>query len=75
MSKLSELLDDVMDLDDVEITEDTTARDVEDWDSLSNVRLMVTIERAFGISFTNAEIEGFGRVGDIIDLIQKKTSA
>ncbi|MGI9394424.1 MAG: acyl carrier protein [Boseongicola sp.] len=69
---LSEIFEDVMDLDDVELTDSTTADDVEEWDSLSHVRLVVAVEREWDISFTNAEIEGFRRVGDLISAIEVK---
>lgn len=71
----SEILEDVMDVEDIALTDDTTADDVEEWDSLSHVRLIVAIERKYGIKFTNTEIAGLQRVKDIIDLIETKTAA
>jgi len=56
--KLTAVFQDVMDRDDIVLTHNTTAKDVEEWDSLSHIRLMVAIEKAFGVRFTNAEIEG-----------------
>ncbi|MHA4875364.1 acyl carrier protein, partial [Enterococcus faecium] len=55
------------------ITPETTADDVEEWDSLSHIRLIVAVERAFGIKFANAEIESLENVGDLIGAIDKKT--
>lgn len=66
---------DVFDDDDLVITPETTADDVEEWDSLSHIRLIVAVERAFGIKFANAEIESLENVGDLIDAIDKKTGS
>lgn len=70
--KFVEIFSDVMDIDDVELTDATTADDVAEWDSLSHVRLMVAVERGFALKFTNAEIEGFKCVGDLINAIAAK---
>ena len=64
---------DVFDIDQLSITEATTAHDIEEWDSISHIRLIVAIERAFKIRFTNAEIEGLKDVGDLINSIDAKT--
>lgn len=72
---LTELLEDVMDVEGVALHDDTTADDIEEWDSLSHVRLMVAIERKYGIKFTNTEIAGMQRVKDIVDLIEGKVAA
>lgn len=72
--ELVDIFEDVMDADDVELTDETTANDVEEWDSLSHVRLIIAIERQYGIKFSNAEIEGLKKFGDIVTLIQSKTA-
>lgn len=71
---LREIMVDVFDVDDVEITRATTAEDVEEWDSLSHVRLVVAVERKFGFKFKNSEIEGLKSVGDLVDLIEAKAA-
>lgn len=63
---------DIMDLDDPTLTAATSAHDYEEWDSLSHVRLLVALEREFAIKFTNAEIESFDNVGDLVDAINRK---
>jgi acyl carrier protein len=65
----------VMDVDPSELSEDSTGDDVEEWDSLSHVRLVVAIERKFDTRFSNSEIEAIKSVRDIIDNIMKKASA
>jgi acyl carrier protein len=70
-----ETLIDVLDLDDLEITTATTAEDIEEWDSLSHVRLIVAIERKFGIRFQNSEIGSLMNVGDLVRLIEARRAA
>ena len=72
IQRVSDIMMDVFDIDELSITEATTARDVKQWDSLSHIRLMVAIERAFKIRFTNAEIESLKDVGDLISSIDAK---
>lgn len=64
---------DVFDVDDLQINDSTTAQDIEEWDSLSHIRLIVAIEQHFGIKFTSLEVEGFKSVGDLVAAIRKKT--
>jgi acyl carrier protein len=49
-----------------------TADDVSEWDSLSHVRLMLTIERVFRIKFTASQVGNLKNVGDLMDLLQSK---
>ena len=72
IQRVRDIMMDVFDIDQLSITEATTAHDIKQWDSLSHIRLMVAIERAFKIRFTNAEIESFKNVGDLISSIDAK---
>ncbi len=72
LETVKEIMVDVFDLDDIEINESTTAEDVEEWDSLSHIRLMVAIERKYGFKFTNSEIESLSNVGDLVKMIKTK---
>ncbi len=72
LSQLTRIFEDVMDVDDVTLTDESTAADFEEWDSLSHVRFMVSIERAFKVKFTTAEVEGMKKLGDMINLLEKK---
>lgn len=69
---IRDIMADVLDIDAAGIGPDTSAEDVEEWDSLSHIRLMVAIERHFGITFENAEIAGLKNVGELISLIDAK---
>lgn len=71
---LNGIFADVLDLDEVALAETTTAEDIEEWDSLSHIRLVVSIERHYGIKFSNAEIEGLRSVGDLVDRILAKAA-
>jgi acyl carrier protein len=66
---------DVLDVDDLQIDERTTGEDVEEWDSLRHVRLMIAIEKKFGIRFRNAEIEALQNIGDLVGAIDAKVAA
>jgi len=69
------LMIDIFDVDDIQINHNTVASDIEEWDSLSQVRLMVSVERSFKIRFDNAEIESLKNVGDLVKAIAAKVSA
>ena len=73
-TRLNEVFRDVFDDEGLTVADTTTASDVEGWDSLAHVNLIVAVERAFGVSFTTKEIGGLGNVGDIVRLIETKTS-
>jgi acyl carrier protein len=72
LEQLTEIMRDVFDDDDIKPTETMTANDVEGWDSLSHIRLMVSIEKRFNIKFTNAEVEKLRNVGDLLKAIDAK---
>ena len=74
LPQLREIMIDVFDADDLQITPATNAEDIEEWDSLSHVRLVVAVERKFGFKFTNSEIESLKTVGDLARLIETKTA-
>jgi len=76
LAEIRTIMADVFDIDLAEdsVNPETTAKDVEGWDSLSHIRLIVAIERKFKVKFRNAEIEGLKRVGDLVALIEEKTA-
>ena len=63
---------DVLDNDDVQLTELTTAADVEDWDSLNHIQLIVAIEKKMKIRFKSDEIRSWQNIGGLIDSIVPK---
>lgn len=72
VTRVRDIMSDVFDLDELHITRETTAEDIEEWDSLSHIRLVVAVERAFGVKFSNSEIEGLANVGELVDVIKQK---
>ena len=69
VARLTAIMRDIFDDDEVEYRDDLTADDVSGWDSLSHVRFLVAVEKAFGLRFTSAEIDGFKNVGEVLDVI------
>lgn len=54
------------------ITEETASTDIEQWDSMNHVILISTIEKEFNVSFDLMEVIGITKIGDFIDLIEKR---
>ncbi|HEU4632227.1 MAG TPA: acyl carrier protein [Gemmatimonadaceae bacterium] len=55
--------------DELQVTRETTARDVAAWDSVSNVELLVALEYAFGVRFRTGEMASLRNVGELVDVI------
>lgn len=72
LAEVQVIFQDVLDNEDIELTTETVADDIEEWDSLSNIQLIVAIEKHFQIKFTSKEILTWQNVGDMIDCISTK---
>jgi len=72
LAQVQDVFREELEVDDLVLTDETTADDVEEWDSLSHVQLVVALEKSFGIKFTSREILSWNNVGDLIDCIEKK---
>lgn len=70
--KLQEIFRDIFEDNEIILREDMTAEDIEDWDSLTHIQLIESIESAFKISFTLQEVSELNNVGEFIALTQKK---
>lgn len=70
--KLTQVFREVFDEDTLVLTDEMTADDVDAWDSLSHVNLMIAIEIAFGIEFKQNEIQSFANVGELRQSIEEK---
>ena len=75
LERLTPIFRDIFDDEEIIITFDTSAKDIEDWDSLSQIRLVAAIEKEFGIKFKFGELNSLRNVGEMIDVINKKISA
>jgi acyl carrier protein len=75
-SALQEVFRRVFDDDELSITETTTAADINGWDSMAHINLIIAIEKQFGISFSATEIAQLGRrgqnVGSMMQLLAVK---
>jgi acyl carrier protein len=71
-AQLNGVFRDVFDDNALEIFEEMTAKDVEDWDSLNHINLVVAVERSFRVRLTTREVSALEKVGDLIDLLGKK---
>ncbi len=69
---LSEIFNDVFMRDDMKLTPELSARDVEGWDSFKQIEILVSVEERFGIKLNTREIDGLGNVGDLARVISEK---
>jgi acyl carrier protein len=74
-ARLSEVFESVFDDDSIQLTPALTAKDVDGWDSLTHIRLLLTVERSFKVKFSTTEIGKLENVGGLVALIQKKLKA
>ena len=70
--KMNEIFRRVFDDETIELEDDTNADDIEDWDSLEQINLIVAIENEFGMMFDMAEVAELANVGEMVDLILSK---
>ena len=70
--KLNEVFRDVFDDEEITVNDETTADDIEDWDSLSHIQMIVAIEKTFKLKFNSREVMKWDNVGEMVDTIMKK---
>ena len=75
LNEVNDIFIDVLDNAEIKINRETTADDIEEWDSLTHIQLVVAIEKHFKIRFTAAEINSFQNVGEMCVGIHKKLAA
>ncbi len=74
LDKMKKIFADYFDDDNLNITRDTNANDIEDWDSIAQVGLILSIEKIFSIQFSSGEVENLQNIGEMVDLISAKTN-
>ena len=74
LAELTPIFRKELDNDSINLTREITANDIEEWDSLTHIQLVVALEKHFKIKFTSSEIQGFKNVGEICDAIAYKVS-
>lgn len=72
LREVNKIFIDVLDEDNIVLNRDTIADDIEEWDSLTHIQLVVAIEKHFQIKFTSSEIQRFKNVGEMCDSIAAK---
>lgn len=72
LKRIQAIFQDVLDNEDIELNAETTAENIEEWDSLSHIQLIVAIEKEFKIKFTSKEILSWKNVGEMIECIMFK---
>jgi acyl carrier protein len=73
-NRLTKVFRTVFDNDSIELIPELTADDVDEWDSLSHMNLMIAIELEFDIEFEQNEVLNFANVGELMAGIQAKTA-
>ncbi|NCU05646.1 MAG: acyl carrier protein [Chitinophagaceae bacterium] len=72
LKQINSIFIEVLDNPDIVLTEGTNADDVEEWDSLNHIQLVVEVEKTFSLRFTALEIQSWNTVGEMIDSILAK---
>jgi acyl carrier protein len=75
IAQLNPIFKDVLDNNDITVNYNTIAADVEEWDSLTHIQLVVAIEKHFKIRFKSGEITGFKNVGEMCEAIKLKLAS
>ena len=68
-TRLTNVFRDVFDDDGIQLSRETTAADIEDWDSLEHINLMAAVESEFGIRLSMGEVSTMKNVGELVDII------
>ena len=71
-TRLQNIFRDIFDNDSLLITRNTIAADIEDWDSLAQINLVVASEKEFKVKFTLKDMASLNNVGDMLDLIARE---
>ena len=72
--RVNKVFRDVFDDESIVVTDETTADDIEDWDSLEHINLIVAMEEEFGMKFSMGEVTGMANVGAAVDIILERAT-
>ena len=72
--ELESIFKTVFDDDSILINDQTTADDIEEWDSLMHIHLMISIESKFSVKFETSEVVNLSNVGEFVDSLKSKLS-
>jgi acyl carrier protein len=71
-ASLTEILQEVFMRDDISVSPSLSAKDVEGWDSIKQIEIIIAAEQRFSIKFTTRELDRLENVGDLVSIIQAK---
>jgi acyl carrier protein len=74
-ARLTEIFRDTFDDESIEIHDAMTAADVDEWDSLNHINLILAVERGFGVRFKTSEIGNLANVGEFLEVLKGKLAA
>lgn len=72
LAKITDVVRDQLDNEDIVLTPTSEARQVDGWDSLAHVRIMIAVEEEFGVRFQTSEITSLKNVGGLVDLVKSR---
>lgn len=72
--RVNKIFCDIFDDESITVTDTTTADDIEDWDSLEHINIIVAMEKEFSMKFTMSEVTGMKSVGEAVDIILARTT-
>jgi len=72
LKNITVFIHDVLEAPDLNVTPETSAADVDEWDSMTHIQLISAIEKSYKIRFALGELQTLKNVGDMVNLIQKK---
>ena len=72
MDRLTKVFQDVFDDDEIVLTDNTSAKDIEDWDSLEHINLIAAVEKEFKMRFTMKEVSGMKNVGEMAGIVAER---
>ncbi|CAN5249338.1 hypothetical protein BH09PSE2_BH09PSE2_02170 [soil metagenome] len=71
LASIQEIVRETLDDDDVVLTETTKASDVSGWDSMNQLRIVMAVEKKYGVQFEVEEIESLADVGALVGLVER----
>ena len=74
VSRLTPIFRDVFNDDALVVSEGMTAAEVPTWDSLSNINMIIAVEKAFGVKFSIKDVRNLKNVGELLELIKRKAA-
>ena len=72
LEQFNEVFQEVFEDEDLQVQAQTSAKDIDDWDSLMHVNLVLAVESRFDVRFTSTEVAGLKDVGELMALVEKK---